>query len=366
MTARGGEATTSGDDLVLPEGTVVLHIGPPKTGTSTVQGAFHAARAATLAQGVRYVGRSRHSGTGVLAVTGRPSFRRDSGPPPIRAWKELVSEIRSAREARVLLSSEFFADAEPDAISRIVRDLDLAPGRLHVVVTLRPLAAILPSQWQQYVQSFMPLAYDDWLDGVFNKPRGAVTPTFWRRHRHDELIDRWAQAVGAENVTAVVIDEVDHDQVLRTFERLLGLDLGTLVATADLANRSMSLPEIEAVRAFGAAFREAGLGNALYHRVVHFGAAAFMKARPLPPDEPRIATPAWALARSAEVQRAMAGRIAGRGVRVVGDLASMLDSPGGRPGHDGPAVVCVPLDVAARMAIGVIVVAGLARGMTVD
>ena len=61
----------------------------------------------------------------------------------------------------------------------------------------------------------------------------------------------------------------------------------------------MTLPEIEAVRAFNIAYWDAGLRNALFHRVMHFGAAAYMKQRPPAADEPRIETPQWALARSA-------------------------------------------------------------------
>ena len=70
--------------LALPEGTRLPHIGPPKTGTSSLQAAFHQNRPATLDQGVRYAGSSRHSGSAVLAVTGRPSFGRDAGPPSMR------------------------------------------------------------------------------------------------------------------------------------------------------------------------------------------------------------------------------------------------------------------------------------------
>jgi hypothetical protein len=346
-------------DLRVPEGTLLLHIGPPKTGTTTVQGAFHARRAAVLAQGVRYVGRARHSGAGVLAVTGRPSFQRDSGPPPIRRWDDLVRETRAAREPRLLLSSEFFADAEPPAIERIVADL--GRDRLHVVVTLRPLAAILPSQWQQYVQSFMPLAYDAWLDGVFNGPPDKVTPTFWRRHRHDELVRRWAAAVGSDRVTVVVIDEADHEHVLRVFEAMLGIADRTLEAGRDAANRSMTLPEIEAVRAVNVRFRAAGLGNALYHRVMHFGAAAYLKWRMPPVDEPRIETPAWALERAAEVQREMDAAIGASGVRVVGDLDA-LAATRGVAGAAATTEPCVPLPVAERLLRGIRVVAGRERG----
>jgi hypothetical protein len=312
-----------------------------------------------LAQGVRYVGRARHSGAGVLAVTGRPSIQRDSGPPPIRRWDDLVRETRAAREPRLLLSSEFFADAEPPAIERIVADL--GRDRLHVVVTLRPLAAILPSQWQQYVQSFMPLAYDAWLDGVFNGPPDKVTPTFWRRHRHDELVRRWAAAVGSDRVTVVVIDEADHEHVLRVFEAMLGIADRTLEAGRDAANRSMTLPEIEAVRAVNVRFRAAGLGNALYHRVMHFGAAAYLKWRMPPVDESRIETPAWALERAAEVQREMDAAIGASGVRVVGDLDA-LAATRGVAGAAATTEPCVPLPVAERLLRGIREVAGRERG----
>ena len=350
--------------LRLPAGSLLLHIGPPKTGTTTVQGAFHAGRAAVLAQGVRYVGRSRHSGSGVLAVTRRPSFHRDSGPPPIRKWQELVREVQAADEPRLVLSSEFFADAQPPAIEEIVADL--GRDRVHVVVTLRPLASILPSQWQQYVQSFMSLGYPEWLDGVFNRERGAVTPTFWGRHRHDELVERWASAVGPRNVTVVVIDESDHEHVLRVFESLLGLRAGTLGASDDATNRSMTLPEIEAVRAFNIRFRAAGLGNALYHRVMHFGAAAYMKWRRPPSDERRIETPAWALERALQVEREMTAAIGASGARVLGDLAALAVPPkAGAPGAAGEAV-CIPPAIATRMSLGIAVVAGLERGRLGD
>lgn len=345
---------------MLPEGTRLVHIGPPKTGTTAVQGAFHARRREVLAQGVRYAGRSRHSGSAVLAVSGRPSFRRDSGSPPIRRWEELAAEVRRAREPRLLVSSEFFADAEADRIPRIVDDL----GRehLHVVVTLRPLARILASQWQQYVQSFMRLSYDAWLDGVLNQPRDRVTPTFWRRHRHDELIERWAAVVGPERLTAVVVDEANHDHILRVFEQLLGLRPRTLAADDDVTNRSMTLTEIEAVRAFNNAYWEAGLRNALFHRVLHFGAAPYMKQRRPAPDEARIETPQWALDRCGEIAREMVASIAASGVRVVGELGPLAIVPTSSLIGDHQPEVCVPPDIAAAMTMGMAVVSGAARG----
>lgn len=353
---------------VLPAGTRLLHIGPPKTGTSSVQAAFHARRAETIAQGVRYAGSSRHSGSAVLAITGRPAFSRDSGPPPMAKWHALVREVHRARESRVLVSSEFFADAEPPAIRRAVDDM----GResLHVVVTLRPLERIIPSQWQQYVQSNMRLAFDEWLDGTLRNPPGP-SPTFWRRHRHDRLVERWAAEVGPERMTVVVIDERDHAHILRVFEGLLGLRVGTLVADEDIVNRSMTWPEVEAVRAFNIAFREAGLGNALFHKVMHFGAAPYMKLRVPPPEEPRIRLPGWAREAVARISREMVDNLRASGVRVLGDLETLVPSPEagasgpveeGDAGDAGDARGCISPAIAATMTVGMAVVAGHARG----
>lgn len=348
----------------LPEGTRLLHIGPPKTGTSSLQAAFHGHRSETLAQGTRYAGSSRHSGSAVLAVSGRPSFTRDRGSPAMSKWHNLVGEVRRATEPRVLISSEFFADAEPPAVRRAVEDL--GRERLHVVVTLRRLDRIIPSQWQQYVQSNLRLGFDEWLNPTLREPPGP-TPTFWRRHRHDQLVARWAAEVGPERLTVVVIDERDHDHILRVFEGLLALRSGTLTADEETVNRSMTWPEIEAVRAFNIAFREAGLGNAMFHKVMHFGAAASMKDRVPPRDEPRIRLPHWARELSAEISREMVEGIRASGVAVVGDLEALVPSAASiaAVGEEGPeARGCVTPEIAAGMAVGMAIITGHARGST--
>jgi hypothetical protein len=343
-------------ELLLPEGTRLLHIGPPKTGTTSLQGAFHAAREDLLAQGVRYAGRAAHSRRAVFAAIGRPAWRHEPHPPPDRLWKSLVAEVRRAREPRVVISSEVFADAPAEAIPRIIDDLD--PTRVHVAVTLRPLARIMASQWQQAIRGGMRTPFDTWLVGVFDD-RDMDTHLFWHRHRHDRLIARWADLVGIERVTAVVVDDRDHELVLRAFEQLLGLRAGTLVATRDVANRSMTLAEAEAVRALNVAFRAEDLDAALLHKVTPF--SRYMSRREPGPDEPRVEAPQWALDRAGEVAREMVAAIAASGVRVVGDLERLAAPQAARGAGDPGAPVCIPPDVAASMAMGVLEGSGLAQ-----
>jgi hypothetical protein len=356
-----GPAVPSSDsvDLLLPPGTCLVHIGPPKTGTTAIQGAFHDLRPETSAQGVHYAGRPRHSGKAIQAVTERAGFFTDGKPVDISAWHKLVKDSQQPADMRVLVSSEFFADALEEQIPRIVDDL--GRERVHVVVTLRPLGKIVTSQWQQYVQSGMRVSFVAWLEAQFGEEQPPkVTPTFWRRHRHDLLVRRWINVVGAENLTVVAVDDRDHGMLLRTFEGLTGLREGTLVSPPDVTNRSMSLPEIEAVRALNILFTEEGLPYSAQSRLIHFGAAPYMKLVDPPADEAKVEMPRWAAERVHQLSLEMVEDIKSTGVRIIGDIDRMalpvLDAP-----EEIPETVDVPATVSARLAMGVLQASGAAR-----
>jgi len=327
-----------------------------------------AARSEMLAQGVRLAGRSRNPAAAIRAVTNRPSpFADDGSRPSIRRWNELASEIRAAREPRVVLSSEFFSWADDSVIRRILADIGSAP--VHAVVTLRPLARVMPSMWQQNVQTGMRESLDDWLRGVLRQPPDAANRAFWTLQRHDDLIRRWADALGTERVTAIVVDEGDHGFLLRTFESLLGLRPGTLEPQRDRSNRSLTLPEIEALRAVNVGFREEGLPMGLHARLIRYGAAELMKLRDPDAGEPRVELPAWALEPSAAIQRSIVDGIASSGVRVIGDLDRLTGPPAGAavatgavaPDERVSASVAVSPETAAALALGIIVASGEAR-----
>ncbi len=354
MTATAGP--DGSDDLLLPAGTRLIHIGPPKTGTTYLQGAFHGNRQAVSAQGVHYAGPTRQPVAAVLSILGL-SNTRTGEVPPIAKWRDLVDEIRNAGERRVLLSSERLARAKPETIRTIVDDL--GPDRVHVAVTLRPLAKSIPSQWQQTVQAGLRTSFDQFLEQIFGDQEERHTKWFWYPHRHDQLIARWAEVVGPQNVTVIALDERDHDMVLRVFERLLGLRAGTLVADGDRTNRSMTWAEIEIVRAFNEQFFAAGLSRPLHTKVMAFGAATRMKAREPGPGEARIETPQWALDRTAGIAREMVDAITASGVRIVGDpehLRPVLTSrlvDGVQPDPE------ISPDLAATVAMSVLRASGL-------
>jgi hypothetical protein len=345
--------------LLLPGSTRLVHIGPPKTGTTTVQGAFHGARDTISSQGVHYAGPTRQPMSAVLAVMG------DTAPgtgqvPSIGKWKRLAAEIDRAGHRRVLLSSERLSHAQPEAIARIADDL--GRERVHVVATLRPLAKVIPSQWQQSVQTGLRISFDEYLDQIFNDPDSQRGRAFWYRHHHDRLIARWVEVVGMENVTVVALDERDHGMVLRVFEQLLGLRDGTLVADDDRTNRSMTLAEVEIVRAFNRQFFAEALSRPMHTKVMRFGASSHIKSREPAADEVRIEMPQWALDRAAEIADGMVDAMTASGIRIIGDPERLRPNLTTRlVGAHRPEPRITP-HIAATATMGVLLASGMARG----
>jgi hypothetical protein len=352
--------------VLLEPGTRLLHIGPHKTGTTAIQGALHLARERLAAEGVVYPGRGRQPLWPILAVTGQPALL--GGPrPEISYWDNLVREIRAAGDQRVVLSSEFFAEADDATARRVIADL--GGTRVHVVVTLRSLTRILPSQWQQYLQNGFHFRYLEWLEGILSDPPRTPTPGFWRRHRHDALVTRWAAENGPENLTVIVLDESDRLMLLRVFESMLGLPGGFLVPEETAANRSLTAAETELVRLLNEEFSRRDWPHRNYARFMRYGAVEHMKtARQPSPHEPRIVTPAWAVARAGQISAEMAARIEALGVNIVGDLSSLgtLPGDGADPAGDGgSAPLMLPVEAAARATLGAFI-AGGAAGQTAE
>jgi hypothetical protein len=345
--------------LLLPDDAVLLHVGMFKTGTTAIQGALFRARPQLAEHGVLHAGETRNPMQAVLAFRGQQMPGKPLPRP--EQWDSLVAQVATATDQRVVVSSEFLGTAGVETGRRAV---ELLGGpRVHVVVTLRPLAKMMPSQWQQYVRSRATTSsYDDWLDGMLRKPPfKRPTPSFWNRNHHDVLVERWASIVGPENLTVIIVDEADRTFLMRTFEDLLGLPAGLLVSDRDTENRSLTLGETELVRQINIEFRNRGWSDELYRRMVLKGIGFQMQTNRTPHvDEPRITTPQWALDRVAEIGAAAADKISTLGVRIVGDI-STLGAPRladeSREATGGPATL--PIDAARAAVIGAILTSGV-------
>jgi hypothetical protein len=348
------------DDLLLPPRARLFHIGPPKTGSTTLQAAAADHRAELLAHGVRYPGPRRSHRHEVAAFVGRSigwvGKPGASDAAAMAKWDALMAEIEADHERRILMGHEYAAGAD-DAMAK--RFVEAIGERIHVVITLRDYGSMLPSIWQEHNKAGNVGLFDDWLTGVLARPR--PQDRIERVHvRHDQgwLVRRWAQAAGPENVTVVVLDPADHDFVFDVFEKMLGLPSGLLSSGGlSRSNRSLSVPELEMLRQVNKVLRANDVAWPDYQRYLANGAALRMlQTRRPAADEQRLAIPAWAVERVMDDMARHVREIAASGVRIVGDLDLLARPPRVRaedePAH--PDVTSVLIEAAAQALAGVI------------
>ncbi|WP_394289192.1 hypothetical protein [Microbacterium sp.] len=345
-------------DLTIPEGGVLLHIGPYKTGSTAIQSAMFAAKEQMHAHGVAYPGRWRRAmrpGWAVLNYT-----PRGREPVAIELWEEFAREVRERTEPRACVSTEDFGSAGPKYALRIAEDL--GGEAVHVVAVARRLDRLLPSQWQERVKSHDTYTYEQWLEMVLadRSSEGGEPPNrewrrFWASHDVTRMFERWEPAVGRDRFHLIVTDDSDRTLIPRSFESLLGLPEG-LLELPPSANASLTWNATELLRRLNEVFAEEEWPDRVYHRLIQRGAILRMTESPRSAYErPIPKLPVWAAERAAEISARRVAEIRERGIHVIGDLDALSMSRevvvAGSSDELAPTTVAIPTMVAAMVGI---------------
>jgi hypothetical protein len=228
-----------------------LHVGFHKTGTTSLQDALNRNRAGLLTQGLFYPKTKRFYAQHEFAWSvgqrggGWKEFGgSQAGPGPAR---RMFRVIRSSKQD-VIISSEFLSELTPSKIQKLVSSI--GDKDLRVIFTVRPLAKILPSAYQQEVKNGSKLVFDSWLERVLEPEKENRNKTrFWTRHSHNIEIAKWAGIVGKERITVIVADESKPEFLTDSFFKLVHADTSNFVESEkEVVNRSMDLAEIELLR----------------------------------------------------------------------------------------------------------------------
>jgi hypothetical protein len=234
-----------------------LHVGFHKTGTTSLQDALNRNRAELLTQGLIYPKTRRFRAHHEFAWSagkrgwGWKQFGgSQAGPGPARRMFRL---IRSSKRD-VIISSEFLSELTPPKIQKLVSSI--GDKDLRVIFTVRPVAKILPSAYQQEVKNGSKLTFDRWLERVLEPEKENRNKTrFWTRHSHHIEIAKWAEVVGKDRITVIVADESKPEFLTESFFTLVGADTSNFRdSKKEIVNRSMDLAEIELLRRINAKF----------------------------------------------------------------------------------------------------------------
>lgn len=330
---------------LLPDGSKLLHIGMPKTGTTGLQHALWNARDELEALGVHNVAHDTHERE--VGLTAAGSTREAYRKRPAR-WRQLATEFRTSTSRRTVWSSEALSLAGPERIEQLREEL----GPVHVVTTVRALAPQLASRWQQGVRRGARIPLTPWLQQQLAAAPGAPVAAHHQRGASLQRIDPrrvlrdWGRVFGEENLTFIVLDPNDHDLLLRRAEALLGVP--EVLVPAPAANTSLPYPETEVLRHFSIAYGEANGDLRTWRATAGDQSLLRLGAVRRGASSQRIRVPRWAAERANDHAAAWVAALEDSSASVLGDLDHLLVDPQDHPEVDEPPTV-VDVASAGRM-----------------
>jgi hypothetical protein len=338
---------------------VVVHVGEPKTGTTFLQQVMWRNRAALAGQGVVLPG--HHPQDHFRASQDLREIQKLPSDPAgswTGEWDILATEARQAQQAQqvAVISHELFSAADEEQAERAVRSLQ--PAEVHLVITVRDIASLLPAEWQETVKHRNARGWDDWLADVIDRESVSADRRqwwFWRVHDTLAILELWSRHLNAENVHVITAPPATAGTGLlwERFAGVLGVDPASVDLSRARANTSLGLPEIEFLRRLNEQLPDEVPDWFYMWNVKEALAHQTLAARPvggrlvLPADRYR-----WADAHA----DALVSGLRKSGYDVVGDLDELLPRiatmPGVRPDEQKPGDL---LDIAVESAAALIV-----------
>jgi len=305
---------------------VYLHIGEPKTGTTFVQQAMWSNRARLAAQGVMLPGYSHRDHS--RASRDLREAQRPAGDPVASwagEWDVLTGQALRAGGAAVI-SDEVLAACNPPQADRGIRSL--LPAEVHVVLTARDIASLLPAEWQETVKCRGTVPWEQWLADVIGSASGADRRRrswFWTVHDTLAILQMWSQRIPPDHIHVITMPRQGPAEALwLRFASVLGIDSSNIDVPSTRVNCSLGLAEAEFLRRMNGALTD-GMPDWFYtQNIKRILAHRVLSARP---SEPRLALPPAEQAWAAEQSDILVEALRDSKYHIVGDLRDLLSLP---------------------------------------
>jgi hypothetical protein len=216
---------------------VYVHAGLPKTGTTTIQRWLSENAAALKTQGT-YTFQNRRLGHR-LAAEAITSAKRRSLPDirPVLEWR-LEDSLTALREAvedeaidRVVISSEYFSEADPSLVRQLFSELSL--DDVKIILVLRRQDRLLESGYNQSVRAV------GWTERVHS-------PHYHPRYDWYLFASSWAKAFGRENIVLRLYEDITLGDAPLVFEIFEGLDADLAAFALERGDSEVANPSLPA------------------------------------------------------------------------------------------------------------------------
>jgi hypothetical protein len=129
----------------------------------------------------------------------------------------------------------------------------LQPAQVHIVLTVRDMATLLPAEWQETVKHRNARSWEDWLGDVIDRESADADRRqwwFWRVHDTLAILRLWAEHVPPERIHVVTNPPRGSaaDLLWERFASLLGIDPGCADPSRARPNVSLGMAETEFLR----------------------------------------------------------------------------------------------------------------------
>lgn len=266
----------------------------------------------------------------------RDLFKRPPGGVDFTgAWRTVAKEIRR-HDGDVLISNELLAAVTAAHVRRLVK---LSKAEVHVVLTARDHARLMPSHWQTTIKNGRTHSWKQFSAAVCAEADDAdavrIHDWFWQRHDLVQILTRWQRYVPVEQMTLVTVPPpgADPEEVAGRFGAAIGLDLRGMPQPASRSNSSLGAHSAELMRRINEQAVEIGRMERSHGYRGALGGALASHADKEPGFALTQTQQDWvrrrALAANAE--------LTALGVRVEGDLDDLIPAPAPPPGAVDPA-----------------------------
>lgn len=314
--------------IIMREKTLVIHIGPHKTGTTSLQRLLYDNRKALQKVSVDYVGSRLNHHLEALSLMRREGL--DGSVPAAQHWKRLVRAVEESTAQVRIISSEHLSFAEPSDLDRIVNAF--SGFHVRVLVTARPLERVVPSLWLHFAQTREFPELRPWVASLFDGH--GVDNSVWASQRYDYLVERWS-VVDAASEPTVLVPTLNHVEFARNVEAACWIPRGTLHPGRTFENPRLTQSEVEFSRVFETAIRNSGYPNGVYVGRRRIAPSRVMRSQG-PSARPQSSTPLDAdqALMLREVDREVGSRLESMSLRWIGDRRELVlrdqVHPGGR------------------------------------
>lgn len=309
---------------------LILHVGFHKTGTTAIQESMFVAKHELLNYRIHYPKKSSHAAAWALLEKTWGWAGRGGKKTPISKWNTLKKSVAKCNDTYVA-SSEFFSELSIEKIERIKSEI--RADEIKIIFTLRPLAKMLSSTYQQYLKYGLKADYLTWLHEMLDQPgKSKMSPSFWNRNFHDQVILKWAKVFGEQNIAVVIADETRPNLIFDSFEQLLEVGKGTLSPQPTGGNRSLTAQECEVLLQVNENFPK-GRSWGDYSVFTRYTAIAHISNLKPHPSGEKLLTPEWAVSKANEITATTVEYLAKSKIQILGNLDSLKNAsvPTGEP-----------------------------------